>query len=144
MVDVADKSASFSSDEGRAVVRRDGELFQINIAGPKGEVIFEEKVSGEDRAKAESALSDLRAVIKSDDGEAIARKTEALTSAAAGIAQQAYAAGQGAEPGADGADGAAAGGEGQGASSGASGSKAKDNVVDAEFEEVKDKDRRAS
>ena len=48
MVDVADKSASFSSDEGRAVVRRDGELYQINIAGTKGEVIFEEKVNGID------------------------------------------------------------------------------------------------
>ncbi len=107
-----------------------------------------DKVSGEDRAKAESALSDLRAVIKSDDGEAIARKTEALTGAAAGIAQQAYAAGQGAGQGAEhggaGDHGAAAGGEGQGASSGATGTKDKDNVVDAEFEEVKDKDRRAS
>ena len=56
-----------------------------------------EKVSGEDRAKAESALADLRTVLKSDDGEVIAKKTEALSqAAAAGIAQQAYAAGQGA------------------------------------------------
>ena len=54
-----------------------------------------EKVSGADRAKAESAMADLRAVLKSDDGEVIAKKTEALEAAAAGIAQQAYAAGAG-------------------------------------------------
>ncbi len=54
-----------------------------------------EKVSGADRAKAESAMADLRAVLKSDDGDVIAKKTEALTTAAAGIAQQAYAAGEG-------------------------------------------------
>jgi molecular chaperone DnaK len=89
-----------------------------------------EKVSGPDRAKAESAMADLRAVLKTDDGDVIAKKTEALTTAAAGIAQQAYAAGQGE---ADGAGGAAGSGE-----STAGGGK--DNVVDAEFEEVKDKD----
>ncbi len=99
-----------------------------------------EKVSGADRAKAESAMADLRAVLKSDDGDVIAKKTEALTTAAAGIAQQAYAAGQG-EAGA--AGGASAGGGGEGAAPGG-----QDNVVDAEFEEVKDKnsgkDQRAS
>ncbi len=90
-----------------------------------------EKVSGEDRAKAESAMADLRAVLKSDDGDVIAKKTEALTTAASGIAQQAYAAGQG-EAGAAGGD--SAGGAESPASAG------KDDVVDAEFEEVKDKD----
>ncbi|MGH8264451.1 MAG: Hsp70 family protein, partial [Steroidobacteraceae bacterium] len=96
-----------------------------------------DKVSGEDRAKAESAMADLRAVQKGDDGDVIAKKTEALATAAAGIAQQAYAAGQG---GADGAGGsadpgasAAGGGEAPGGD--------KDHVVDAEFEEVKDKDK---
>jgi molecular chaperone DnaK len=91
-----------------------------------------EKVSGEDRAKAESAMADLRAVLKGDDGEVIAKKTEALTAAAAGIAQQAYAAGQGAS--------GAAGGASAGASGDQSSAGGKDNVVDAEFEEVKDKD----
>ena len=99
-----------------------------------------EKVSGEDRAKAESAMADLRAVLKSDDGEVIAKKTEALATAAAGIAQQAYAASSG-EPG-------AAGAAGSGASADAGPAGNRDNVVDAEFEEVKDKnggkDQRAS
>ena len=92
-----------------------------------------EKVSGADRAKAESAMADLRSVLKSDDGEAIAKKTEALEAAAAGIAQQAYAA----------SEGAAGAGAGAGASETSSEPRSaggKDNVVDAEFEEVKDKD----
>jgi len=93
-----------------------------------------DKVSGEDRAKAESALADLRAALKSEDQEVIAKKTEALEAAAAGIAQQAYAAGQGAA-------GASGGGAepGAGASTDGGSSGGQDNVVDAEFEEVKDK-----
>lgn len=46
-VDVADKTASFSNDEGRAVVRRDGEVFKVKIEGPKEELIFEGEVSDE-------------------------------------------------------------------------------------------------
>ena len=94
-----------------------------------------DKVSGEDRAKAESALADLRAVLKSDDGDVIAKKTEALAAAASGIAQQAYAAGQGESGAADGQAGAS----GAAAGDGAGGNR--DNVVDAEFEEVKDQDK---
>ena len=92
-----------------------------------------EKVSGADRAKAESAMADLRAVLKSDDGEVIAKKTEALEAAAAGIAQQAYAANEGAAGGNGGAGASDASSEPRSAGG-------KDNVVDAEFEEVKDKD----
>ena len=93
-----------------------------------------DKVSGEDRAKAESALADLRAVLKSDDGDVIAKKTEALAEAASGIAQQAYAAAQG-EAGAAGST-ADSGDSPKGAAGGD-----KDNVVDAEFEEVRDQDK---
>jgi molecular chaperone DnaK len=93
-----------------------------------------DKVSAEDRAKAESALSDLRSVQKGDDKAAIEKKTEALTAAAASIAQQAYAA---SGAGAAGDAGATAGASDAGAAAGAAG---KDNVVDAEFEEVNDKD----
>ncbi len=93
-----------------------------------------DKVSGEDRAKAESAMADLRTVLKTDDGEVITKKTEALTSAAAGIAQQAYAAGQG------GAAGAGAAADDGGSAAGAEGG-GNDNVVEAEFKEVKDKDK---
>ena len=89
-----------------------------------------EKVSAEDRSKAESALSDLRTALKGDDRDQIEKKAEALAQASAGIAQQAAAAAGGdAGP----AEAGAAGG-----ASGASGARS-DDVVDAEFEEVKDK-----
>jgi molecular chaperone DnaK len=106
-----------------------------------------DKVSADERAKAESALNDLKSVLKSDDKDKIEKKTEALGQASAAIAQRAYSANQG---GGD-AGSAGAGPQGSGsASAGAAGSaggsqqKADENVVDAEFEEVRDKGRRAS
>jgi molecular chaperone DnaK len=106
-----------------------------------------DKVAPEERAKAESALGDLRSVLKSDDKDAIQKKSEALAQASAAIAQRAYAANQPGDAG--GAGGGSSGGpsEGQGGAGGASsgaGGKTEENVVDAEFEEVRDKGRRAS
>jgi molecular chaperone DnaK len=89
-----------------------------------------DKVSAEDRARTESALSDLKGVIRGDDKDVIETKARALAEASAAIAQQAYA----------GQPGGASGGPGAGG--GATG--AKDEVLDAEFEEVKDKDGKAS
>jgi molecular chaperone DnaK len=90
-----------------------------------------DKVDGAERAKVESAMSDLRSVLKGDDKAAIDKKAEALAQASAQIAQQAYAQ-------AGGAEGAGPSGADTGGSSAAGGAK-DDNVVDAEFEEVKDK-----
>ncbi|HEX7374690.1 MAG TPA: molecular chaperone DnaK [Steroidobacteraceae bacterium] len=88
-----------------------------------------DKVSAADRARAESAVSDLRAVLKGDDKDVIEKKAAALAEASAAIAQQAYSAQQGAAPG----------GEAGGAQPGA-GAGDKGDVLDAEFEEVnKDK-----
>jgi molecular chaperone DnaK len=93
-----------------------------------------DKVQPTDRANIESAMADLKRVINDDDKNVIETKANALAQAAATIAQQAYAqagpAGEGggaAEGGAPGGGGANAGGGGQ------------DDVVDAEFEEVKDR-----
>ncbi|HXQ64527.1 MAG TPA: molecular chaperone DnaK [Steroidobacteraceae bacterium] len=84
-----------------------------------------EKVAGEDRAKIESALGDLKKAMSADDKDIIDRKAEALSAAAGTVLQKAAAAG---------AEAAAAGGQ----------AKAKsEDVLDAEFEEVKDKDRKA-
>jgi molecular chaperone DnaK len=92
-----------------------------------------EKVSGSDRAAVESALSDLRTAIKGDDKEAIDRKAEALVNASQSVMAAAQQAAQGGGGGGASADaGAQPAGGGQ-----------NDNVVDAEFEEVKDKDRKA-
>jgi len=98
-----------------------------------------DKVDAAERAKVESAISDLRSALKSDDKNVIEKKTDALAQASAAIAQRAYASEQGA-PGA-GAGPGAAGATGAGAQGSAAG---RDDVVDAEFEEVKDKDRKAS
>ena len=97
-----------------------------------------DKVDAGERAKVESAISDLRSALKSDDKNVIEKKTDALAQASAAIAQRAYASEQGASgAGAAGAD-ATGGGGAQGSAAG------RDDVVDAEFEEVKDKDRKAS
>jgi molecular chaperone DnaK len=87
-----------------------------------------DKVAGEDRAKIESALGDLKSAMTADDKDAIDRKAEALSKAAGEVLQRASAAG------AEAAAGAAAGGA---AKSGT------EDVLDAEFEEVKGKDRKA-
>jgi molecular chaperone DnaK len=98
-----------------------------------------DKVDPAERARVESAISDLRSALKGDDKGVIEKKTDALAQASAAIAQRAYASEQG------GAGSAGAAGAGQpGAGAGAQGSAGRDDVVDAEFEEVKDKDRKAS
>ncbi|HEX6550869.1 MAG TPA: Hsp70 family protein, partial [Gammaproteobacteria bacterium] len=83
-----------------------------------------DKVTGEERAAVESAISDLRDVIKKDDKAVIETKAQALAEASGKLAERLYAAK--AEAGS--AGGEAPSGDGKG----------KDDVVDAEFEEVKD------
>ncbi len=92
-----------------------------------------EKVSPADRANIESAISDLKRALSGDDKDVIETKANALSQAAATIAQQAYAQ----QSGAGGAESAA------GAEGGSSGGSAKDDVLDAEFEEVNDKKKGA-
>jgi molecular chaperone DnaK len=92
-----------------------------------------DKVSAEDRAQVESAVSDLKGVLRGDDKDIIEKKASALAEASAKVAQQAYASQAG-------GDSAAAGGPGAGPGAGEGGNR--DEVLDAEFEEVdKDKDR---
>jgi molecular chaperone DnaK len=84
-----------------------------------------DKVTGEERAAIEAAISDLRGVLKGDDQSAIEHKAEALAKASAPVVQRAYQ-----------AEGA---GAGAGPSDAAGAEPGKDDVLDAEFEEVKDK-----
>jgi len=91
-----------------------------------------EKVSPTDRANIESAISDLKRALSGDDKEVIDTKANALAQASATIAQQAYA-----QSGGGGAEANA------GAESGAAGAGGKDDVLDAEFEEVNDKKKGA-
>jgi molecular chaperone DnaK len=92
-----------------------------------------DKVQPSDRANIESAMADLKRVINEDDKNVIETKANALAQAAATIAQQAYAqAGPAAGEGGGGAGGAPGAG-------GANAGGGQDDVVDAEFEEVKDR-----
>jgi molecular chaperone DnaK len=96
-----------------------------------------DKVSTNDKTAIEAAIEDLTEALKGDDKAAIEAKTQTLAELSGKIAQQAYA--QAGDDGAtpegftDAAAAAAAAGE-------KSQSKDKDaDVVDAEFEEIKDK-----
>jgi molecular chaperone DnaK len=99
-----------------------------------------DKVDGAERARVESAVSDLRTALKGDDRGVIDKKAEVLAQASASIAQRAYT---GADAGAAEASGQAGAGAGGPQGSGGAGS-GREDVVDAEFEEVKDKGRKAS
>jgi molecular chaperone DnaK len=92
-----------------------------------------EKVSEEEKKAVETAIQDLEAVIKGDDKEAIQAKTEALAKASHSIAEKAY--GQTDAGTAGGAQSHASGSTTGGASHGKKGGD--DDIVDAEFEEVK-------
>ena len=83
-----------------------------------------DKATAEEKSAIETAIAELEDALKGDDKDAIEAKTQALTEASSGLAQKLYA------EQAEGA--AAAGGKEQGQS------QAGYDVVDAEFEEVKD------
>ncbi len=89
-----------------------------------------EKVSPSDRANIESAISDLKRALGGDDKDVIETKANALAQASAALAQQAYSQQGGTGPE---ATGSSAGG----------GQAGKDDVLDAEFEEVNDKKKGA-
>jgi molecular chaperone DnaK len=131
---VSDAEAHAEEDKKfRELVESRNRADQLVHAVEKSLKDLGDKVDGGERAKVESALSDLRSVLKGDDKAAIDKKAEALMQASGNIAQQAAAAAQGGA-------GADAGPQG-GATAGSAGSqsKANDDAVDAEFEEVKDK-----
>jgi molecular chaperone DnaK len=94
-----------------------------------------EKVDAETRAKVEAAMGDLKQVMESEDVEAIKSKSEALTQASHKLAEAMYQ--QSAQEG-QGAPGAEAGGQ----EAGGAAPNADDDVVDADFEEVKDEDKK--
>lgn len=86
-----------------------------------------DKASDEEKAAIETAIKDLEEVLPTGDKETIETKTTALTEASASLAQKLYAEQAQAAEGAAGPEATdAAGGQ-------------DDDVVDAEFEEVKDK-----
>ncbi|WP_119344663.1 molecular chaperone DnaK [Facilibium subflavum] len=96
---------------------------------------LKDQISDDEKEKVESACKALEDVIKGDDKESIEAKTKSLEEAFSPIAQKAYEKAQ-ASAGQDQEDGAKA--QDQAKQS----SDKKDDVVDAEFEEVKDDDKK--
>ena len=94
-----------------------------------------DKVSAADKSRVESAINELKEVLKSDNIEAIKTKTTALTQASMKLGEALY-----------GAQAGGAGGPGAGGSGGGEQKKdgAGENVVDADFEEVKDDKKRSA
>jgi molecular chaperone DnaK len=86
---------------------------------------YGDKIGDDEKAKIEAALKDAEEAMKGNDKDTIEAKTKALGEASHKLAEQMYAQEQ--AQGAAGAEGQAAGGQ-----------KADEDVVDAEFEEVKE------
>ncbi|MDP3334861.1 MAG: Hsp70 family protein, partial [Methylococcaceae bacterium] len=91
-----------------------------------------DQVSADEKTAIEGAIDALKDVLKGDDKEAIDAKAEALAELSGKLAERVYA-----QKGA--AEGAQTGGSGHADSSAHA---ADDGVVDAEFEEVKDDDKK--
>ncbi|MES1940199.1 molecular chaperone DnaK [Salinisphaera sp. T5B8] len=89
-----------------------------------------DKVSEDEKKPIDDAIAELRTALEGDDKDEIDAKTQKLSEASAPVMEKAYSDGQGDE---------AATGEGQAQSEGGS----NDDVVDADFEEVKDDDKKS-
>ena len=88
-----------------------------------------DKIGADEKAKIETALKETEAALKKDNKDEIEAKTQALTAAAHKLAEQMYAQEQAKQQQAPGAEAKTSGEQ----------KKDDDNVVDAEYEEVKDK-----
>jgi molecular chaperone DnaK len=90
---------------------------------------YGDKLAADEKSKIEAALKEAEEALKSDNKDAIEAKSQALATAAHKLSEQMYAKEQAAQQAAPGGDAKAD-----------TGAKKEDgNVVDAEYEEVKDK-----
>ena len=90
---------------------------------------YGDKIAADEKAKIETALKEAEEALKSDNKETIDAKSQALATASHKLAEQMYAKEQATQQPAGGGDANAQGGA----------KKDDGNVVDAEYEEVKDK-----
>jgi molecular chaperone DnaK len=134
---VKDAEAHASEDKQRKeLVEAKNHAESLMHSTQKSLAEYGDKVSPADKQAVEAALADLKSVVEGEDKDAIEAKTNALAQAAMKLGEAMYKAAQGGDGGAGGPD---MGG------SGASGRQAADDgVVDADFEEVKDDDRKSA
>jgi molecular chaperone DnaK len=90
-----------------------------------------DKISAADKSAVEAAIAEVKSALEGEDTEAIKEKTNALAQASMKLGEALYKQQQGANPGGDGAD---IGGQTK---------SSDDEILDADFEEVKDDDKRA-
>ena len=86
-----------------------------------------DKLTDEEKAPVETALTELEEALASEDTETITAKTIALTDASAKIAEKLYATAET---------------EGSDVGTDSKSAKEEDDVVDAEFEEIKDDEKK--
>jgi molecular chaperone DnaK len=128
---VADAEANAESDKQRVELvqaRNAGEAMVHSVKKSLDE--HGSKLSADEKAKIEEAIKELEAALPGEDKDAIETKTDNLMKASQTLGEKVYAEAQ-----------AAAGGAGAGAAGGATGSGSgnagAEDVVDAEFKEVK-------
>ena len=126
---VKDAEANAEADKKRrelVEVKNQGE--SLIHATEKSVAEYGDKVSAADKGAIESAITALRTALEGDDAEGIKAKTNDLMQASMKLGEAMYAASQ--TEGAPGAEGAAASGE------------KKDDVIDADFQEVDENERK--
>jgi molecular chaperone DnaK len=127
------KDAEAHADEDRKItelvgVRNNAESM-INATEKSMEELGD-KVEADEKTQIDAAIEELQEVLKGEDKDAIEAKTTALTDLSGKLAERVYA--QTAEAGA----------EGEGGEKPEASADADDDVVDAEFEEVEDDDKK--
>ena len=140
---VKDAEAHASEDKKRKeLVEAKNHAESLMHSTQKSLAEFGDKVSPADKQAVEAALADLKSVVEGEDKDAIEAKTNALAQAAMKLGEAMYKASQGGDGQAGGPD---MGGSGMGGPGAGGGRKASDDgVVDADFEEVKDDDRKSA
>ena len=134
-VDRMIKDAEAHADEDRKItelvgVRNNAESM-INATEKSMEELGD-KVEADEKLQIEAAVEELKEALKDDDKDAIEAKTTALTELSGKLAERVYA--QSAEAGAE--------AEGAEQPEASADSDSSDDVVDAEFEEVEDDDKK--
>ena len=126
MVRDAEAHADEDKQFQEMVTTRNTAETMINATKKSMEEIGDDKLEDGEKESIEAAIKDLEEALKGEDKEEIEAKTKALTEASSKMAERLYAEkAEGAEAAQPGAEGAEA-------------NKADNDVVDAEFEEVKD------
>ncbi|MCS6762061.1 MAG: molecular chaperone DnaK [Candidatus Devosia symbiotica] len=125
------KEAELNADadkKKREVVEAKNQGESLIHSTEKSMAEYADKVSADDKATIEAAITDLKAIIDGDDSEAIKEKTAALGQASMKLGEAMYKASQAeAEAQANGSD-----------------EDGNDGVVDADFEEVSDDDKKSA